>query len=330
MRFPSYALSEYQAENNPKASARLGAATLELMSLSQVLALATPAQLSEWQNLTLNYVSDRGGVELRAAIAANYSGLSADNVVVFSSATEALFCCIHAAVKQSDRCSVITPCYEPLAKIPESIGAAVNSIPLRRQGEEAAEARWVLDGDEIREAIAKSNQLFINFPHNPTGALIDHAELAELVAHCKTHGTRLIADEVFRGLEHAEGATLEPVATLTANGVSIGSLAKPHGAGGVRIGWMVSQDAELLTRAVNIRRTLSVCSGTTDEWLARLILAHSQTLRTASLHRLRRHVEIIEESLPLLDGRLTWTKPEAGCVAFPLIALDDGFDQRCI
>ena len=41
-------------------------------------------------------------------------------------------------------------------------------------------------------------------------------------------------------------------------------------------------------------------------------------------------MEIIEESLPLLDGRLTWTKPEAGCVAFPLIALGDGFDQRCI
>jgi aspartate/methionine/tyrosine aminotransferase len=123
---------------------------------------------------------------------------------------------------------------------------------------------------------------------------------------------------------------LAPVATLTPRGVSIGSLAKPHGAGGVRIGWMVSQDAELLTRAVTIRRTLSVCSGTTDEWLARLILAHSQTLRAASLHTLRRHIEIIEESLPLLGGRLTWTKPAAGCVAFPLIALEDGFDQRCI
>lgn len=330
MRFPSYALSEYQAQNNPRASARLGAATLELMSLSQALALATPEQRSEWHNLTLNYVSDRGGVELRAEIAANYSGLSADNVVVFSSATEALFCCIHAAIKESDNCTVITPCYEPLAKIPESIGASVQAVPLRRQPDETAGARWVLDGDEAREAIAKSDQLFINFPHNPTGALIDHAELADLVTHCETHGTRLIADEVFRGLEHAEGAMLAPVATLTPRGVSIGSLAKPHGAGGVRIGWMVSQDAELLTRAVTIRRTLSVCSGTTDEWLARLILAHSQTLRAASLHTLRRHIEIIEESLPLLGGRLTWTKPAAGCVAFPLIALEEGFDQRCI
>ena len=142
MRFPNYALSEYQAQNNPRASARLGAATLELMSLSQALALATPEQRSEWHNLTLNYVSDRGGVELRAEIAANYSGLSADNVVVFSSATEALFCCIHAAVKESDNCTVITPCYEPLAKIPESIGASVQTVPLRRQPEETAGARW--------------------------------------------------------------------------------------------------------------------------------------------------------------------------------------------
>ena len=40
MRFPNYELSEYQARHNPKAKARLGAATLELMSLDQVLALA--------------------------------------------------------------------------------------------------------------------------------------------------------------------------------------------------------------------------------------------------------------------------------------------------
>ena len=125
MRFPNYELSEYQARHNPKAKARLGAATLELMSLDQVLALATSEQRAEWQHLTLNYVSDRGSSELRAAIATNYQGLTADNVVVFSSATEALFCCIHAAVDHADRCTVITPCYEPLAKIPESIGASV-------------------------------------------------------------------------------------------------------------------------------------------------------------------------------------------------------------
>ena len=330
MRFPNYELSEYQAQHNPKAKARLGAATLELMSLGQVLALATPEQRGEWQHLTLNYVSDRGSPELRAAIATNYQGLTADNVVVFSSATEALFCCIHAAVDHADRCTVITPCYEPLAKIPESIGASVKAIPLRRQIEETAQARWALDGDEAAEAIATSEHLLINFPHNPTGALIDHAQLATLVTHCEASGTRLIADEVFRGLEHSEHATLAPVATLTARGVSIGSLAKPHGAGGVRIGWMVSQDIALLTRAVEIRRTLSVCSGTTDEWLARLILEHSQPLRAASLQRLKHHVGIIEESLPALDGRLTWTRPEAGCVAFPLIALGDGFDQRCL
>ena len=330
MRFPNYELSEYQAQHNPAAQARLGAATLELMSLDQVLALATPEQRAQWQHLTLNYVSDRGGPELRAAIAANYSGLTADNVVVFSSATEALFCCIHAAVAHTDCCTVITPCYEPLAKIPESIGASVKTIPLRRQIEEPSKARWSLDDDEAADAIATSDHLFINFPHNPTGALIDHAQLATLVTHCEASGTRLISDEVFRGLEHSENATLAPVATLTARGVSIGSLAKPHGAGGVRIGWMVSQDTALLIRALEIRRTLSVCSGTTDEWLARLILEHSQSLRAASLQRLKRHIEIIEQSLPALEGRLTWTRPEAGCVAFPLIALGDGFDERCI
>ena len=95
------------------------------------------------------------------------------------------------------------------------------------------------------------------------------------------------------------------------------------------VGWSV-KILRCLHGRVEIRRTLSVCSGTTDEWLARLILEHSQSLRAASLQRLKRHIEIIEQSLPALEGRLTWTRPEAGCVAFPLIALGDGFDERCI
>lgn len=316
MRFPHYELSAYQARSNPFARGRLGAASLELRGVDELLALASDEQREEWARLTLSYAPERGTPELRDAIALNYPGLDSGNVAVFSSATEALFCVLHASVSAGDRSAVVTPCYEPLAKIPESIGAEVTALPLER---DAATRRWTLDAEALEAMAKQSDQLMINFPHNPTGALITQGQLDSLAAVCERTGTRLISDEVFRGLEHEASSRLSPVACITDRGVSVGSIAKPHGVGGVRIGWAVSQDTALLERAVDIRRTLSVCSGTTDEWLARLVLAHSTALRERSLATLGKHIDLVEASLERLGGVLTWTRPEAGCMAFPLL-----------
>jgi aspartate/methionine/tyrosine aminotransferase len=92
--------------------------------------------------------------------------------------------------------------------------------------------------------------------------------------------------------------------------------------GGVRIGWIACQDSQLLDRAVAIRRTLSVCSGTTDEWLATLVLEHSQTLRDAARTRLIANCRLIASSAEQLGERFLWTAPQAGCAAFPLLKDD--------
>lgn len=321
MRFPHYALSEFQAQNNPRARSRLGAASLELKRVDELLALATPAQQTQWERLTLSYAPERGAIELRTAIAENYPGLDATHILVFSSATEALFCALHAAVEPQHRCTAITPCYEPLAKIPESIGAQVSSVALQRKLV-AGQSRWVLDSDEIEAAAGESDLLCINFPHNPTGAMISETQLQSLAESCEAQGTRLLSDEVFRGLEHDPSTTLTPAACLGSRNISVGSIAKPHGVGGVRIGWIACQDSQLLDRAVAIRRTLSVCSGTTDEWLATLVLEHSQTLRDAARTRLIANCRLIASSAEQLGERFLWTAPQAGCAAFPLLKDD--------
>lgn len=325
MRFPDYALNEYQALNNPRAKSRLGAASLQLKSLADLLSLADAEQREEWDTLTLSYAPERGSEALRTEIASHYPGLTHEDIAVFSSATEALFCAIHAAVDSQDRCTVITPCYEPLAKIPQSLGARVSEIALRN-----SEEAWHLDTDAVIDATRTSNHLFINFPHNPTGAMITQEQLGAITAACEKEGTRLFSDEVFRGLEHVKEERLTPAASLSERGISIGSVAKPHGVGGVRIGWIATRDAKLINRSVEIRRTLSVCSGTTDEWLATLVLSHSQGLREKSLATLKANLQLIESTRESLAGKLIWTPPQAGCAAFPLIRVDHAADAMAL
>ncbi len=336
MRFPHYQLSAYQARNNPLARARLGAATLELRRVDALLDLASPTQRAEWESLTLSYAPERGSPALRESIAAHYPSLTAEHIVVFSSATEALFCLLHAATEPGNRCTVVTPCYEPLAKIPESIGATVSCVPLQRSTVNDEDS-WQLDDEALRAVAGESELVCINFPHNPTGAMISQPQLNSLVAACDNSGARLLSDEVFRGLEHDAATQLIPAACLSPRGISIGSIAKPHGVGGIRIGWAASQDTALLERAVEIRRTLSVCSGTTDEWLARLVLEHSEKLRDDSLATLTAHLRLIEDTLPEMGERLIWTAPAAGCAAFPLLCDFSGtriesaqLAQRCL
>ncbi len=77
---------------------------------------------------------------------------------------------------------VITPNYQSLESVPMS-RCEVTGVALDEN------KHWALDIENVRAALrANTKVLVINFPHNPTGALISRAQLDELVAMCRERG----------------------------------------------------------------------------------------------------------------------------------------------
>ena len=321
--FPSYRLAGYQASYGPRAEYFMGASAPESLSVRELLSLANQTERRQWDRLGLGYSSSQGDPALRDSIADLYPGLTSADIITFAGAQEAIFVAYHALLKKNDRVQVILPIYEPLALVAQGIGAKIGTVSM----ENSQAGEWRMDLQTWRESVHQSTSMaVINFPHNPTGKLIRHQELEQIVEHCASNDCWLFSDEVFRGLEYRRSEQLTPVAAIYEKGISLGVMSKAFGLGGVRIGWIACRDKVLIKRMLEIKSYLSICNGRTDELLATIALRHAPRLLDNTRKLIQQNLQSLRAACSDHSDVVHWHQPDAGCVAYP--KLTDGVDAR--
>src|SRR5262249_59888910 len=81
--------------------------------------------------------------------------------------------------------------------------------------------------------------IVINTPHNPTGSMLSEGDLRRIEALASSVGARVLSDEAYRWLDLPGGEPLAPpMRNLGGTGVSVGTVSKPFGLPGLRIGWV--------------------------------------------------------------------------------------------
>ncbi|RBM11735.1 aminotransferase [Streptomyces sp. PT12] len=293
------------------------ASDVDGLTLREVLDLADPETLALWEGLELGYTETTGHPLLREAIADEYTKTDADGITVCGGgAVEALFLVSHALIGPGDHAVVIWPAFEPLHRIVPALGAEFTPVPLD------AENGWRLDLDAVRRAIRPTTRaLFINFPHNPTGALPSRAEFEALVALGAEAGVTVVSDEVYRHLEFEPGATLPAAADLDENAVSVGVMSKAYALAGLRVGWMATRNTALTAAARTLKDYTTVCASAPAEILSLIALRARDQL-------VERSKRIILDNLGHADSffrkhpdAFAWEPPRAGMVAFPKLTL---------
>ena len=192
------------------------------------------------------YSHNLGLPELREAIAAYTSQLhprvDASRVVVTSAGVNALMLAQQALLNAGDEVVAVVPVWPNLTAQPAILGAHVRRVSLR-PGPDG----WRLDLGELLAAISPSTKaLLINAPNNPTGWTLSRDEQAAILAHCRSTGTWILADEVYERLYFAEGARAAPsfldLASSDDRLVVVHSFSKSFLMTGWRLGWMVVPD----------------------------------------------------------------------------------------
>jgi len=196
-------------------------------------------------------------------------------------------------------------------------GAEVTTVAL-------APSDWSLDLAAVRAAIRpRTRLLVVNFPHSPTGALIDRTMLRELVALAEHQGAWLLSDEVYRGLELEAGARLPCAADLSPRAVSIGVMSKTYGLAGLRIGWIATRDAALRMRLAALKDYTTICNAAPSEVLALIALRARERVIERSMTIIRGNVALVDAFVRRHAERVAWVPPRAGSVAFPRLREED-------
>ncbi len=324
MPLPDFRLETYFSRWEFVAEHHLTASDSQTLTVGELLALGTEAEREEFAGLPLGYVETWGSERLRTAVAATYARCEPDDVLVFAGAEEALFLVLQLLVAPGEHAVVTVPSYQALETVPLAAGVQVGGVLLDESD------GWRLDLDAVRAALRPSTRLVaVNFPNNPTGAVPDPATWAGLVELCEERGIRLLADEVYRGLELDPFRTLTQAADLSSTAVSVNVMSKSYGLPGLRVGWIACRDHAVLERLERHKHYTSICNAGPSEFLAALALGHASAVQA-------RNRTIIAENLPAFDAFFAqhqelfdWTPPDGGAVAFPRYRGPEGVETFC-
>ena len=324
MPLPVFRLEDFLGVWEFKAPYLLCCSDAESFNLSDIVALADAETSNLWHNLRLSYTEVKGLPLLREEIATMFPHLQAEQILCFAGAEEGIYCAAMALLEAGDHAITIRPCYQSLDELPRNSGAAVTTITL------AEDAGWQLDLDAVRRAIqANTRMIFINYPHNPTGARLNAVQQQALIEIAREHGIIIFSDEVYRLLGDPAESWTAPMASLYERGISLGVMSKAFGLAGLRIGWLACSDKSLLKKIENVKHYISICNSAPAEILSLMALRARDTI-------LERNNEIVKFNLRLLDEFMekhketfSWVRPDGGCVGFVRYHGQQNIEEFC-
>lgn len=242
------------------------------------------------------YPPGRGMPVLRRAIAADRArryGTDYDpdaEVLVTVGATEAVSAAVLGLVEPGREVVLVEPYYDSYPAAVALAGARRRTARLVADGD-----RFVLDHDSLRAAITPDTRMIVlNSPHNPTGTVLDRADLTAIAELACEHDLLVLTDEVYEhlvydGVEHVCIATLPGMVERT---LVVSSAAKTFSVTGWKIGWVCGPPA-LIDAVLAAKQFLTFVGGGPFQ----PAVAHALTHESAWVQRLR--TTLSEERLRL-------------------------------
>jgi hypothetical protein len=246
-------------------------------------------------------------------IAVRY-GARPENVALAGGGSEANFLVMAALLARGDRVLIERPCYEPLYRAAELLGAEIDW--LERRFEDA----YRVDPERVAAALTPRTRLImLTSLHNPSGVFLDEETLVEVGEAAAAVGAYVMVDEVYQ--EFLAG--VRPAFQGCDRFISTNSLTKVYGLSGLRCGWVlaprqVARQVRLVSDYVNPEGVLL------GEIVAAEAFDRIELLDERSRALMRANRRLLDQFLALARDYVECVPPDAGSVCFPRLRQGSG------
>ena len=232
-----------------------------------------------------HYIPNNGIPELRAALAEKLrtkNGLpnvTSNDIFVTSGAMHALNVTFGAMLSPGDEVIIPDPMWTEVAENIRLAGGVVVGVRL------SAEEDFAYRASDIAAAITpRTKAIFLNTPHNPTGALLSAPELKAIYDLAVKHNLWIVSDEayedlVFEPFQHVSIGSLADEDDTRI--ISIFSFSKSHAMPGLRVGYLVTRDPLLQDRIPKLLRCTVNGVNSLAQWAAVAATKGSQAASVA-------------------------------------------------
>jgi aspartate aminotransferase len=208
--------------------------------------------IRNFHDKVIEYSHSAGILSFREKLTEYYKkhniNITADEIIVTAGASEAILFAISSCLDNGDEVIIPEPYYANYN------GFAINAGVIVKPIVSHIETGFALPPIEDFEKVItpRTKAILICNPNNPTGYLYSKEELEVLRDIVKKYDLYLIADEVYRefcydGKQHYSAMYLKGIEN---NVILVDSVSKRYSACGVRIGFMISKNKEVMTTAL--------------------------------------------------------------------------------
>jgi len=204
---------------------------------------------------------------------------------------------------------VLHPNYVANIETPRAIGCQVDYLRL------SFEEKFALDIKKLEKLIKPDTRVVsLTYPHNPTGTVLSKAQLLEVVSLVEAKGCYLVFDETYRDMGF--GQPLPMAASLSPHVISVSSFSKSYGLPGIRIGWLITRDKNLMETFLAAKEQIFICNSVVDEEIADRFLAKKSAAFPKIQSHIRTNFDVVKAWMEN-EHSLQWVEPKGGCVCFP-------------
>jgi aspartate/methionine/tyrosine aminotransferase len=197
-----------------------------------------------------------------------------------------------------------------MSTLPHAFGAHVTSVALDQV------KHWKLGLEEVKQAFRPETKLIIlNYPHNPTGTLLDKEVMEGIVELARKNGAYIFCDEVYRYMEVDETLRLPSIADAYEKGIALNVMTKSFGLAGLRIGWLACKEASFLSRAGSYKLYTSICNSAPSEILALIALRAKESILSRNRAIMLDNLRILHAFMERHQRQLSWVPPQSGTIA---------------
>jgi len=210
-----------------------------------------------------------------------------DQFILTCGASPALVLALSSTFSPKDRIALARPGYVAYRNVLKALDLVPVEIAC------GSETRFQLTAQQIAALNPAPTGVIIASPANPTGTIIDAAELQAIVTVCRERGIQIISDEIYHGLSYASPA--HSILEFEPEALVINSFSKFFSMVGWRLGWLLTSRSHA-ARASAFAGNMFLTAPTLSQ--------HAALVALDSQDELRSHVKVYAENRRLLLAAL--------------------------
>lgn len=273
------------------------------------------------------YSASQGLIELRTLIAEDMSksnGISYDasEIIITPGIKCAIYFTLCALLQPFDKIIIFSPhyvSYPSMIKLAEPT-AEILIVKFDNQ--------YQIDLNALELAFKQNPKcILLNFPHNPTGALLNEDEIKKIIELARQYGTYIVADEVYDKLvfRRHQFRSFTEYFELKDNLIVANGFSKSHAMTGWRIGY--SAGPKFLIEKLNkLQQHINTNTCTFIQKGSCAIFRNKQTHLRPYVQELERRISYFDEAINNMDY-IKGTKPKGGFFYFADIS-STGLDSN--